>query len=224
MGRSGEGKRASAPEEGGAKERLLVAAAQLWADRGYHSISVREICAAAEVTKPTLYYYFGSKVGLAKALLDDAADELLVGIQRIVGETAPLREKLKGIARLVFDRSSAVPKTCRFFYASMFAPTRTGVDQYFDEKIPPILALTVAVFEDGRRSGEIAGVDPEFAAMLLLGALQAYVMRFVRKWDGDLTPALADRIVDAVLSGLCPTAARRQRGASVAGLEMGEQK
>jgi len=204
MGRSDEGKRASAQEEGGARERLLVAAAQLWADRGYHSISVREICETAEVTKPTLYYHFGSKVGLAKALLDDAAGNLLAAVERIVGETAPLREKLNGIARLIFERSSAAPRTCRFFYAAMFTPTRTGVDQYFDETITPIFALTAAVFEDGRRAGEMVGGDPELAAMLLLGAVQAYVMRFVRKSDVDLTPALAERTVARLLAGLAP--------------------
>ena len=44
-------------------------AARLFADRGYDATSVREIVEAAGVTKPTLYYHFGSKQGLAEALL-----------------------------------------------------------------------------------------------------------------------------------------------------------
>ena len=36
---------------------------------GFDATSVREIVEAAGVAKPTLYYYFGSKEGLAQALL-----------------------------------------------------------------------------------------------------------------------------------------------------------
>ena len=44
-------------------------AARLFAERGYDATSVREIVEAAGVAKPTLYYYFRSKEGLAQALL-----------------------------------------------------------------------------------------------------------------------------------------------------------
>src|SRR3954470_18857643 len=44
-------------------------AARLFAARGYDATPVRAIVEAAGVTKPTLYYHFGSKEGLAQALL-----------------------------------------------------------------------------------------------------------------------------------------------------------
>jgi AcrR family transcriptional regulator len=52
------------------RERLLNVAIQLFAQKGFESTSVREIASAAEVTKPTLYYYFKSKEGLYLELLD----------------------------------------------------------------------------------------------------------------------------------------------------------
>ena len=48
---------------------IARAAARLFAERGYDATSVREIVEAAGVAKPTLYYYFRSKEGLAQALL-----------------------------------------------------------------------------------------------------------------------------------------------------------
>ena len=47
---------------------IARAAARLFAERGYDATSVREIVEAAGVAKPTLYYYFRSKEGLAQAL------------------------------------------------------------------------------------------------------------------------------------------------------------
>ena len=50
--------------------RLLDIALDLFSRRGYEGTGVQEIVAAAGVTKPTLYHYFGSKIGVLKALLD----------------------------------------------------------------------------------------------------------------------------------------------------------
>lgn len=48
-------------DENDTKVRILLAAARLFANRGYAGTSVREIVAMAGVTKPTLYYYFKNK-------------------------------------------------------------------------------------------------------------------------------------------------------------------
>jgi AcrR family transcriptional regulator len=45
--------------------QIARTAAKLFASRGYDATSIREIVEAAGVAKPTLYYYFGSKEGLA---------------------------------------------------------------------------------------------------------------------------------------------------------------
>lgn len=48
---------------------ILDAAYVLFRKRGYHRVSLDEIAAAAEVTKRTLYYHFGSKDALLTAML-----------------------------------------------------------------------------------------------------------------------------------------------------------
>lgn len=52
------------------RDRLLNVALKLFAQKGFESTSVREIASAAEVTKPTIYYYFKNKEGLYLELLD----------------------------------------------------------------------------------------------------------------------------------------------------------
>jgi AcrR family transcriptional regulator len=60
-----------APGTSDTRESLIKQAARLFAERGYDAVSVREIVEAAGVTKPALYYYFGNKEGLARAVLDE---------------------------------------------------------------------------------------------------------------------------------------------------------
>lgn len=50
--------------------RILVAAFDLFAERGFEAVSVREICAAAGVSKPVVYYHFESRDGVVLAVVD----------------------------------------------------------------------------------------------------------------------------------------------------------
>ncbi len=51
------------------REKLMRAALTLFTQRGYSATTVRELVEEAGVTKPVLYYYFGSKEGLFLELM-----------------------------------------------------------------------------------------------------------------------------------------------------------
>lgn len=59
------------------RERLLQAAAEHFAESGYHGTDMAAIAAATGVTKVIVYRAFGSKLELYEALLDRHRDELL---------------------------------------------------------------------------------------------------------------------------------------------------
>ncbi|MCD7717366.1 MAG: TetR/AcrR family transcriptional regulator [Lachnospiraceae bacterium] len=56
--------------------RLLQCANELFYEKGYDAVGVQEIVARAGLTKPTLYYYFGSKKGLLEALVAERFERL----------------------------------------------------------------------------------------------------------------------------------------------------
>jgi AcrR family transcriptional regulator len=59
------------------REVIERAAAEVFAERGYHGASIDEICRRAGVTAPVLYDHFASKLELHKRLLERTRDELL---------------------------------------------------------------------------------------------------------------------------------------------------
>lgn len=69
------------------RERILESAARLVASRGFHSVGVTEIGAAAGVTGSALYRHFPNKSEILVALLDRVVDQLLEGA-RAVGSRA----------------------------------------------------------------------------------------------------------------------------------------
>ncbi len=58
------------------RQRILAAAAELFGSKGYAATSVGEIAKNAGITKPSLYYHFGSKEGLYRTVLDTCAAQV----------------------------------------------------------------------------------------------------------------------------------------------------
>src|SRR5215470_592995 len=53
------------------RRAILDAAGALLATRGEAGLSIREVCARAGVTPPTLYHHFGDKAALVDRVVDD---------------------------------------------------------------------------------------------------------------------------------------------------------
>src|SRR5258708_6188212 len=119
---------ASKREESSPVARHIArAAARLFAERGYDATSVREIVEAAGGAKPTLYYYFRSKEGLAQALITVPLSNLTATLQRIVSQGEnPLTRPEQGVdAPYNFCRED--PDRGRFIYALLFGPLGSEV-------------------------------------------------------------------------------------------------
>ena len=115
------------PEESSSADQIARIAARLFATRGYDATPVRAIVEAAGVTKPTLYYHFGSKAGLAKAVLTDPLNRLLAAMRlSLESNLDPVRaaEELFEL-NLAFSRDE--PDRARFLYALFFGPLGSGL-------------------------------------------------------------------------------------------------
>src|SRR5581483_8225499 len=118
----------SGEEAGNASARHIArVAARLFAERGYDATSVREIVEAAGVTKPTLYYHFGSKEALAQALVTTPLERLQEAMRRAIDEAADPVEGLAAMLQAKLDFCREDPDRARFFYALFFGPLATGL-------------------------------------------------------------------------------------------------
>src|ERR1700761_8257587 len=63
----------------GRKQRILTAAAELSARRGFHAISMADIGAEAGIVGSGIYRHFGSKTSILVAMLDQVMDRIATG-------------------------------------------------------------------------------------------------------------------------------------------------
>src|SRR5262245_32174134 len=65
---------------------MLEMAGRVFAERGFHAASMDEIADAADISKPMLYNYFGSKEGLYFAYVNLSYGQIIAAIDVAVAE------------------------------------------------------------------------------------------------------------------------------------------
>ncbi len=63
------------------KRALMTAALQLFRERSYDQVSVDDLAAAADMSRPLLYHYYGGKQGVFVAALRQTAEDLLAAMR-----------------------------------------------------------------------------------------------------------------------------------------------
>ncbi|WP_432041905.1 TetR/AcrR family transcriptional regulator [Streptomyces cadmiisoli] len=81
-----------------ARESLLDAAYTALARRPWGAVRMVDVAAAAGVSRQTLYNEFGSKDGLARALVRREADGYLAGVERALATPSDTRDRLTATA------------------------------------------------------------------------------------------------------------------------------
>ncbi|MFF7972108.1 TetR family transcriptional regulator [Streptomyces sp. NPDC007905] len=81
-----------------ARESLLDAAYTALARRPWSAVRMVDVAAAAGVSRQTLYNEFGSKEGLARALMRREADGYLAGVERALTTHCDPRDRLTATA------------------------------------------------------------------------------------------------------------------------------
>jgi AcrR family transcriptional regulator len=121
------GPAAATRTEGEVARVIARTAARLFAERGYDATSVREIVEAAGVTKPTLYYHFGSKEGLAQALLTVPMTALSARLRECLNTTPDAVANLAAQFDAHFEFIREDPDRARFYYALRFGPNGSSL-------------------------------------------------------------------------------------------------
>lgn len=99
-----------------AKKRIFDAAARLFAHKGFAAVSTREIAKEANVNSSMLFYYFGKKVDILKAIINECYDKYYQIIDNIGDEITPLQERVRLMIRnlVEFFRANTEVATVSF--------------------------------------------------------------------------------------------------------------
>jgi len=160
------------------RSRILEAAVNVFASKGYHDTKVDDIVNQSQTSKGSFYFYFPSKQDIFMALVDTFADLL----------ENRLRERLSlepsGTARV-----DAALRVCLEIFgqyrslAKIALVQATGLGVAFEEKRQAVNQRFIEIVRENLDSavadGSIPPLDTEVAACAWVGALNEIVLRWV---------------------------------------------
>jgi AcrR family transcriptional regulator len=179
------------------EQQMLDAAVEMFSINGYHETSMDAIAARAEISKPMLYLYYGSKEELFGACLERELARFIDGVREEINlEQSPkhlLRNTIVAFMRYIdSNRASWIVMYAQATSSQTFAHTvREGRER--------IIALVSRILESGTRNPE-PDTDFEMIAVALVGAGEAIATR-LSTGDTDVDGA-AELMINLFWRGL----------------------
>ena len=185
-------------------ERLLAAAGRLFAAKGFVGASVREILQAADVSRPVLYYHFGSKEGLYLAVARRAATDYEAALARAAAGAGTASERIRRVCRV---HASAVHGGILLAMAAEALPLAAS-DASLDPAVRPgrarVLEVVRGLIAEGTAHDEFAACDPEDVALALVAGAELTGAPVALASEEPPPGDRLDRVLSVVLSGLAP--------------------
>ena len=183
--------------------RILRAALRQFADRGYEGAAVQAIVNAARVTKPTLYYYFGSKAGLYQALIDWAHDERYRLMCEAAEHGGTLAEQLTEILAALFEFINDHRPLMRIAFCTAFAaPHEIPTEIRYLDKAERNFEFVHALIRRGLADGALGKkFSSKELTMAIYGMMTIKVMEHLIHGRPKLTRSDAESIVQLFLGG-----------------------
>ncbi|MFB8021066.1 TetR/AcrR family transcriptional regulator [Streptomyces rubiginosohelvolus] len=158
--------------EGSAQKRaaILTAARELFLADGFDRSSVDAVAARAEVSKRTVYDYFGDKRTLLRAVVDSVGDALVTTVRRTLDETLTDRTEAAGLedALVAFSMRIATEMLGSAEYTTLQRLLRSDSGHLSEQDYNPMantpdeaIAERFAAFAD---AGLLDVPDPRLAA------------------------------------------------------------
>ena len=79
------------------KEQILEAAREVFFKKSFYEATMDDIAQLSGVKKPTIYYYFPSKIDLASQLLEVSVKKIFEKISEIISTTNNVKQRIKMI-------------------------------------------------------------------------------------------------------------------------------
>lgn len=189
------------PGEQDARTKLLEAGIALFAEKGYASASVREIVERAGVTKPVLYYYFKSKEGMFRAILDWAAEQQGAILAEVVEMPGTALDHLIHLYNRIYQGVMENQGLFKMIHNLIFGPPQGAPDYDFDQYQQRMVNAIKAIYLKGLAKNEVKEADPEEVAILVL-SLMDFCFHLVYVHPESFDPDQPERLLRLVFQGV----------------------
>ncbi|GAB4575176.1 MAG: hypothetical protein Kow0077_25390 [Anaerolineae bacterium] len=160
------------------KERILDAALNIFAQKGYHDTRIDEIVAEAHISKGSVYFHFPNKERLFLALVDQFADLLERRTIEAINRESEGIDRVRAALQTVLETFGRYRRPAKLLLVqavglgTTFETKRLEVNERF-------AALIRQYLEEAVQTGDIPPADMNLVAHAWMGAIYNVVIQWV---------------------------------------------
>jgi AcrR family transcriptional regulator len=177
------------------REDILRSSLHLFAERGFHGTSMRDIAREANITEGLIYHYFASKRDLFRAIIEEYSFLPLLRTLPDLAEQLDLRGLLTVLARGFFDVLRENTKLTRLLLqeVQVFPEAK---EAFFADAVGESISALARILDDRMSVRARSAVDPQVAARLFFNALLAFFVEQEILGGKHMLPADEQTYVD----------------------------
>jgi TetR/AcrR family transcriptional regulator, fatty acid metabolism regulator protein len=160
------------------RNRILDAAEEVFARRGFYNARVAEIAREAGVADGTIYLYFKSKDDLLISLFESRMERVLGELEAALPEVGGAGEKLRAFIAAYMRLIRDTPQVAEVLTVELRQSSKF-MKQYPNPRFGEFLKLLAGIIGDGQRAGEI---DPDVPAPIAARAIFGMIDELALAW------------------------------------------
>jgi AcrR family transcriptional regulator len=176
------------------KEKILVAAAQLFGTQRFHEVRMDDIADVAAVGKGTLYRYFQDKEQLYFAVLARSSELFIDRVIAAIAEVEGLRAQLETMVTIIVGYFDEQPHLLDLIQRSELESTAEREFPWHETRLE-LTRLLFNLFTAATVRGEAAIRNPELAVFMFFGGLRGVIRLGSKPRPGNLARCFVDNLL-----------------------------
>ncbi len=190
-------------DDGSRTSKIILAAATLFASKGYEGTSVRDIARAVGVTQASLYHFFADKQEIHSLVVMISVDRLHQLVNQRLATCSTAAERIEGFARAhaqYIAINTALYISSALGYREL---TDLEVKAQVQRKRDAYEELLRGIIRNGIDTGEFRELDVKLAARAIISCLN-WMARWWRPDGPDSAETIASNYVTLIIRGFLP--------------------
>lgn len=159
------------------RNQILDAAEEIFASKGFHEATIKEIAHLAEFSVGAVYSFFENKDDLFVQIYLRRGEEFMEGMRTVLHEERPPGEQLHHLARFQIEYMRRHPNFGRLYLRNssvVVGEVESTIDQAVADRYAEAMRLQAELFTNGQAVGVFREGEPTVLARLFSGLVAAY--------------------------------------------------
>jgi AcrR family transcriptional regulator len=182
------------------KDEIITIATRLFYEKGYKTVSMRDIAKSMDIKASSLYNHISGKQEILSIIILKVAEEFTVGMQNVVSENSSAIEKVKRVIEMHVDITVNYSEALAALNNDWmhleekdlkdFVKMRDGYEENFR-----------SIIKQGIESGEIKPYHPEVILFSILSTLRTLYLWYQKRGKLDVNVLKKD-MVSVLIKGI----------------------